>query len=57
MQAPDDDEFEVEGDFTIHGVTNSLKLVSVLEGTETDPQGNERVGLSDRGRSIAPTTA
>ena len=42
----DDDEFEVEGDFTIHGVTNPLKLVGVLEGTETDPQGNERVGLS-----------
>ncbi|HEV3035447.1 MAG TPA: YceI family protein [Solirubrobacteraceae bacterium] len=42
----DEDEFEVEGDFTIHGVTNPLKLVGVLEGTETDPQGNERVGLS-----------
>jgi polyisoprenoid-binding protein YceI len=42
----DDDEFEVEGDFTIRGITNPLKLVGVLEGTETDPQGNERVGLS-----------
>jgi polyisoprenoid-binding protein YceI len=42
----DDDEFEVEGDFTIRGITKPLKLVGVLEGTETDPQGNERVGLS-----------
>src|SRR5580700_3703316 len=42
----DDDEFEVEGDFTIRGITNPLKLVGVPEGTETDPQGNERVGLS-----------
>jgi polyisoprenoid-binding protein YceI len=41
-----DDEFEVEGDFTIRGITKPLKLVGVLEGTETDPQGNERVGLS-----------
>jgi polyisoprenoid-binding protein YceI len=46
VRALDDDEFEVEGDFNIHGVTNPLKLVGVLEGTETDPQGNKRVGLS-----------
>ena len=25
---------------------SSLSLVGVLEGTETDPQGNDRVGLS-----------
>jgi polyisoprenoid-binding protein YceI len=42
----DADELEVEGDFTIRGITNPLKLVGVLEGTETDQQGNERVGLS-----------
>ncbi len=42
----DEDDFEVEGDFTIHGITRPLKLIVTLEGTETDPQDNERVGLS-----------
>lgn len=42
----DDEDFEVEGDFTLHGITRPLKLTATLEGTETDPQGNERVGLS-----------
>jgi polyisoprenoid-binding protein YceI len=42
----DEDIYEVEGDFTIHGVTQTLKLNVTLEGTETDPQNNERVGLS-----------
>ena len=42
----DDEEFEVQGDFTIHGVTQTLTLKVAVEGTETDPQGNERVGLS-----------
>jgi polyisoprenoid-binding protein YceI len=42
----DEDTFEIEGDFTIHGVTRTLKLDATVEGTETDPQGNPRVGLS-----------
>jgi polyisoprenoid-binding protein YceI len=42
----DEDTFEIEGDFTIRGITRPLKLIAELEGTETDPQGNERVGLS-----------
>jgi len=42
----DEDTFEIEGDFTIHGVTRPLKLQATIEGTETDPQGNARVGLS-----------
>ena len=42
----DDEDFEIEGDLTIHGVTQPLKLNATVEGTETDPQGNERVGLS-----------
>ena len=42
----DEDTFELEGDLTIHGVTQPVKLKAVIEGTETDPQGNERVGLS-----------
>jgi polyisoprenoid-binding protein YceI len=42
----DEDRFEIKGDFTVHGVTRTLELDATLEGTETDPQGNERVGLS-----------
>lgn len=42
----DDEEFEIEGDFSIHGVTRTLTLKATLEGTETDHEGNPRVGLS-----------
>lgn len=41
-----DDEYTIEGDFSIHGHTHPLALKATLEGTETDPQGNDRVGLS-----------
>ncbi|HEX5851936.1 MAG TPA: YceI family protein [Solirubrobacteraceae bacterium] len=42
----DDEEFEITGDFTIHGITHPITLAATLEGTETDPQGNPRVGVS-----------
>jgi polyisoprenoid-binding protein YceI len=48
IRAGGEDEFEIEGDLTIHGVTRSVTLQATLEGTETDPQGNDRVGLSVR---------
>jgi polyisoprenoid-binding protein YceI len=41
-----DDEFEIEGDFSIHGITHPLTLKATLEGTETDHEGHPRVGLS-----------
>ncbi len=46
VTAVDEDTFEIEGDFSIHGVTRPLKLTATLEGTETDHEGNPRVGLS-----------
>ena len=46
VRAIDDEDFEIEGDFTLHGVTRPLKLIATLEGTETDPQGQQRVGVS-----------
>jgi polyisoprenoid-binding protein YceI len=46
IRATSEDEFEIVGDLTIHGVTRSVKLAATLEGTETDPQGNDRVGIS-----------
>jgi polyisoprenoid-binding protein YceI len=45
-----DDEFEIDGDLEIHGVKRGITLKATLEGTETDPQGNERVGLSATGQ-------
>lgn len=42
----EDDEFEIDANLTIHGVTNSVTLKAVFEGAETDPQGNDRVGVS-----------
>jgi polyisoprenoid-binding protein YceI len=42
----DGEEFKVIGELTIHGVTREVTLYATLEGTETDPQGNPRVGLS-----------
>jgi polyisoprenoid-binding protein YceI len=44
-----DERFEVVGDLTLHGVTRELTLSAEILGTETDPWGNERVGLEARG--------
>jgi len=41
-----EDTFEIDGDLTIHGITRRVSLEAVLEGSETDPQGNDRLGLS-----------
>jgi polyisoprenoid-binding protein YceI len=46
-----EDEFEIEGDLEIHGVTRSVTLRATLEGVEhEDHQGNERVGISATGQ-------
>jgi polyisoprenoid-binding protein YceI len=42
----EDEEFEIDADLTIHGVTRPVTLKAVFEGAETDPQGNDRVGVS-----------
>jgi polyisoprenoid-binding protein YceI len=42
----DEDEFKIVGDLSIHGVTRSVSFNATLEGTETDQQGNPRVGVS-----------
>jgi polyisoprenoid-binding protein YceI len=46
IRALDDDDFEIDADLTIHGVTRQVTLKAVFEGAETDPQGNDRVGVS-----------
>lgn len=42
----DEDEFEIDADLTIHGVTRQVTLKATFEGAETDHQGNDRVGVS-----------
>jgi len=46
IRAAGEDEFELDGDLTIHGITRRVTLKATLEGTEVDPQGNDRVGIS-----------
>lgn len=46
IRATGEDEFEIDADLTIHGVTQRVTLKATLEGTEVDPQGNDRVGIS-----------
>lgn len=42
----DDEDFEIDAELTIHGVTRAVTLRAVFEGEETDHQGNQRVGVS-----------
>lgn len=44
--AVDGDNIAVTGDITIHGVTRPITLEGEFEGSETDHQGQQRVGLS-----------
>jgi polyisoprenoid-binding protein YceI len=51
------DELEVEGDLTIHGVSRKVRLA--VEGPTPegkDPWGNTRVGARQQRKSIAKTT-
>jgi polyisoprenoid-binding protein YceI len=46
-----EDEFEIDADLTIHGVTRPVTLQATLEGIEPeDHQGNTRVGVSATGQ-------
>jgi polyisoprenoid-binding protein YceI len=46
----DDETFTIAGELTMHGVTNPITLTAVVQGLETDPWGNERVGLEITGK-------
>ena len=45
-----DKEFELTGDFTIHGITKTLKLEAAFEGINKDPWGNTRAGFTLNGK-------
>jgi len=46
----DDETFEIEGNLTLHGVTNPITLTAEVQGYEDDPWGNQRVGLEVTGQ-------
>ena len=46
----DGNSFRVVGDLTIRGTTRELELEATFEGTARDPYGNERIGVTLRGR-------
>jgi polyisoprenoid-binding protein YceI len=46
----DDDTFDIVGELTMNDITKPVKLQAEVEGTETDPWGNERVGLEVTGQ-------
>jgi polyisoprenoid-binding protein YceI len=41
----DDETFRVIGNLDLHGITKEITLEAIVDGTETDPMGNERLGL------------
>lgn len=43
------DDFEVEGDLTIHDITRSVVLAVEYNGVGPDPWGGERIRLSATG--------
>ena len=46
----DDQELRVTGKLTINGITREETFHAELQGTETDPWGNERIGLEVSGQ-------
>lgn len=46
----DEETLRITGDLTINGVTRSEVFHAELQGTETDPWGNERVGFEVTGQ-------
>jgi polyisoprenoid-binding protein YceI len=46
----DDETFTVTGDLTMNGVTREITLEAEVQGVDTDPWGNERVGLEITGQ-------
>jgi polyisoprenoid-binding protein YceI len=46
----DEDTFEIDGELTMNGITKPVTLTAEIQGTETDPWGNERVGLEITGQ-------
>lgn len=44
------EKLQVSGDLTLHGVTRPITLEATVFGSDTDPWGNDRVGLELTGQ-------
>lgn len=49
VEPVDEETFKVIGDLTIRGITAPVELTAVVEGTDVDPWGNERVAITASG--------
>lgn len=49
IEKTDEGEYNVTGDFTLHGVTKQETFVVTYEGQGKDPWGNEKVSFSAEG--------
>ena len=50
IEQVDDETLRITGDLTINGITKSEVFHAELQGTETDPWGNERAGFEVNGQ-------
>jgi polyisoprenoid-binding protein YceI len=50
VRALDDDNFAIEGNLTMHGITRPLTLNAEFLGGEVDPYGNDRVAFEITGK-------
>jgi polyisoprenoid-binding protein YceI len=50
IEPVDDETFRITGDLTLHGVTKEIVLEAIVQGTDVDPWGNERIGLEIVGK-------
>src|ERR1700689_1177405 len=46
----DEENLEINGELTMHGVTKPITLNAEFQGTETDPYGNDRVAFEITGK-------
>lgn len=49
IEQVDEDTYRIVGDLTMNGATNELELTAEVGGTETGPEGEERIGLEVTG--------
>jgi polyisoprenoid-binding protein YceI len=50
IETVDDDTIKIVGNLTINGITKEIELTGDVAGTDTDPWGNDRVGLEITGQ-------
>lgn len=50
LRQRDEQQFDIDGELTMHGVTHPVALRAVVQGVETDPWGQERVGIEITGQ-------